>query len=206
MKTIAFVGLIGSGKDTAASYLIEKHEYTKYSFAGTLKDACANIFGWDREMLEGKTPESREWREQIDEWWANRLGMPNFSPRYALQYVGTDILRNRFHQDIWVLSLQRSLLDSDTRAVISDARFRNEIVALRQLGAVIVEVSRGPKPEWWSVAVGASSGDPESIDRIREIGIHHSEWDWASVEPDYVLDNTGTIQDLHNQLEYLMTR
>ena len=36
------------------------------AFAHVLKDACASLFGWDREMLEGKTEESRVQREQVD--------------------------------------------------------------------------------------------------------------------------------------------
>ena len=31
------------------------------------------------------------------EFWAERLQIPCFTPRYALQYIGTDILREHFH-------------------------------------------------------------------------------------------------------------
>ena len=88
--------LIGHGKDSAAGFLIAEG-YQRISFAGVLKDACANIFGWDRVLLEGNTPESRAFREMPDEWWSKRLDIPNFTPRYALQYVGTDVLRTHFH-------------------------------------------------------------------------------------------------------------
>ena len=44
---IGFVGLIGSGKDTAADYLVNSYEFRRDSFAATLKDAVAAIFGWD---------------------------------------------------------------------------------------------------------------------------------------------------------------
>ena len=82
---IGITGLIGSGKDTAADYLCTVHGFKRMSFAGTLKDAVAAVFGWDRELLEGSTKASREWREQVDEWWANRLGIPDLTPRYILQ-------------------------------------------------------------------------------------------------------------------------
>lgn len=206
MTIIAFVGLIGSGKDTAAAALIEKHGFVRCSFASSLKDACANIFHWDRTMLEGQTPESREWREQVDEWWAERLSIPHFTPRWALQHIGTNILRDTFHKDIWVLSLQRSLLDTNQNVVISDARFQNEIIALRNIGATIVEVRRRGKPEWWPIAIEASLGNTTAISRIEEIGIHKSEWDWACIEPDAVIDNSGTIEDLYKQVEYLFNR
>jgi Tfp pilus assembly pilus retraction ATPase PilT len=61
-KIIAIAGFIGSGKDTAAEYLINNHNFTKLSFAGSLKDAVAVVFGWNRVLLEGETLESRQWR------------------------------------------------------------------------------------------------------------------------------------------------
>jgi hypothetical protein len=72
---IGICGLIGSGKDTAADYLVNLHHFRRESFANTLKDAVAQVFGWDRTMLEGRTKHSREWREQVDPWWAERLNM-----------------------------------------------------------------------------------------------------------------------------------
>ena len=57
---IGITGFIGSGKDTAANYLVAQHGFRRDSFAGALKDAVAQIFGWDRELLEGTTKSSRE--------------------------------------------------------------------------------------------------------------------------------------------------
>ena len=64
---IGIVGLIGSGKDTVAERLVAQHGYRRDSFAKSLKDAVSSMFNWDRESLEGKTDESRQWREQPDE-------------------------------------------------------------------------------------------------------------------------------------------
>ena len=66
---IGLVGLIGSGKDTVAEQLVKQHNFKRDSFAKSLKDATANIFGWDRALLEGHSKESREWREQPDRFW-----------------------------------------------------------------------------------------------------------------------------------------
>ena len=70
---IGLVGLIGSGKDTVADRLVQKHGFQRDSFAKSLKDAVASIFGWDREMLEGQTKESRQWREQPDKFWSEKF-------------------------------------------------------------------------------------------------------------------------------------
>jgi ABC-type glutathione transport system ATPase component len=67
-QIIGIVGFIGSGKDTVADYLVNFHRFKRESFANSLKDAVSQVFGWDRELLEGRTQESREWRETKDEW------------------------------------------------------------------------------------------------------------------------------------------
>ena len=54
-QVIGIVGLIGAGKDTVADYLVNFHRYKRESFANSLKDAVAQVFGWDREMLEGRS-------------------------------------------------------------------------------------------------------------------------------------------------------
>ena len=86
---IGITGTVGSGKDTIADYLQNIHQFRRESFAHTLKDAVAAVFGWDRELLEGRTRESREWREQVDPWWTARLNIP-VTPRLVLQVWGTE--------------------------------------------------------------------------------------------------------------------
>ncbi|MCE5294538.1 MAG: hypothetical protein LLF94_08005, partial [Chlamydiales bacterium] len=76
MQIIGLVGLIGSGKDTVARRLVSKHGYAQLSWASVLKDVTAILFGWDRNMLEGATVESRAEREKIDVWWSEQLGKP----------------------------------------------------------------------------------------------------------------------------------
>ena len=65
---IGVCGFIGSGKDTIADYLTNFHGFRRESFANSLKDAVSMVFGWDRTMLEGRTKQAREWREQVDPW------------------------------------------------------------------------------------------------------------------------------------------
>ena len=82
---VGFVGQIGAGKDTAADFLVNTHGFRRDSFASSLKDAVSMIFGWDRTLIEGRTKESREWRDQVDPWWSSRLKMPGLTPRFILQ-------------------------------------------------------------------------------------------------------------------------
>ena len=163
---IGVCGFIGSGKNTVADYLVREHCFVPVSFASVLKDTCASLFGWDREMLEGRSEESRIQREIIDEFWSERLGIPNFSPRYGLQYIGTDIMRKHFHPDIWVIASERVLMRYRD-VVISDVRFPNEMAMIRRNGGKIWMVDR-ERPSWYDVALNAPEQMPEFYPHIHE--------------------------------------
>jgi hypothetical protein len=202
---IGVCGFIGSGKDTIADYLTNFHGYRRESFANSLKDAVAYVFGWDRTMLEGRTKQAREWREQVDPWWAERLNMPNLTPRWVLQYWGTEVCRKAFHDDIWIASLENKLRNSTDDIVISDCRFPNEIKSIKDAGGIVVRVVRGPEPDWYDDAIDMNAGDRNmsyaiSSERIKRLKIHASETAWVGTEFDAVLDNNSTIDALYEQV------
>jgi hypothetical protein len=207
---IGICGLIGSGKDTIADYLQNIHQFRRESFAHTLKDAVSNIFGWDRELLEGRTRESREWREQVDPWWAERLEMPNLTPRYVLQYWGTEVARKSFHDDIWIASLENKLRKTHDDVVISDCRFPNEIQAIKRAGGIVIRVVRGPEPVWFELAQSVNAG-PSNISwslaktALEKYKIHASETAWIGTEFDYVVDNNADgLDNLYAQVKHLV--
>jgi hypothetical protein len=200
---IGICGFISAGKDTVADYLCNFEEFRRESFASTLKDAVAQVFGWDREMLEGRTRESREWREQVDPWWAERLHMPNLTPRWVLQYWGTEVCRKGFHDDIWIASLENKIRNSKDDIVISDCRFPNEIKAIKAQGGEIIWVQRGQLPEWYDIAVETNTGTFDHMSTAYP-EVHRSEWAWVGTDFDHIIDNNGSIQDLYDQIKVLI--
>ena len=209
-QIIGIVGFIGSGKDTVADYLVNFHGYKRESFANSLKDAVATVFGWPRELLEGRTKESREWRETRDEWWSKRLKQ-DITPRYVLQYWGTEVVRKGFHDDMWVASLEHRLLNSQNDIVITDCRFPNEIKAIRNAGGRVVRIKRGPEPAWFDDARSMNKGPSRNMSwalskhNIEELGIHASETAWVGQKFDATLNNDGTIEELYHQIEREIT-
>ena len=206
---IGVCGFIGSGKDTIADYLTNFHGYRRESFANSLKDAVAQVFGWDRTMLEGRTTSAREWREQVDPWWSERLDMPHLTPRWVLQYWGTEVCRKAFHDNIWIASLEHKLLNSIDNIVISDCRFPNEIKSIKDAGGLVIRVIRGPEPEWYQDAINMNAGDRNmsyaiSTERIKRQKIHASETAWVGTNFDAVLDNNKSIDDLYAQIKELI--
>jgi len=181
MLIIGICGFIGSGKDTVADILINEKGFVKLSFASALKDAVSIVFGWDRTMLEGASSESRLWREQVDEWWSQRLNIPHLTPRWILQHWGTDILRDKFHEDIWLASLERKIMNSNyQKIVITDCRFPNEIALLKKLGVKMVKIKR------------------PSL--VSSQSIHSSETSWINTEFDFIVENDSSLDDLREKV------
>ena len=182
---IGLVGLIGSGKDTVAERLVTHHSYKRDSFAKSLKDAVSSMFNWDREMLEGNTKSSRHWREQPDKFWSEKMGK-EVTPRWVLQYFGTEVMRQGMYDAIWVDSVIGRYKGENT--VISDTRFQNEIKTIKAHGGKILLVKRGKLP---------------TQKEMQEQGAHQSEWDWLDSKFDYTIENTGTKEELYVKINDL---
>jgi hypothetical protein len=208
---IGFVGFIGSGKDTAADYLVNCHGFRRDSFANTLKDAVAQVFGWDRTLLEGRTAEARKWREQLDVWWSERLNIPELTPRWVLQQWGTEVCRQGFHDDIWIASLENKMRKTKDNIVISDVRFPNEIKAIHNAGGLVVRIKRGNDPDWYEAALSANRGPDGnstwslSKAKLERLGIHASETAWVGGAIDHTVINNTTIDDMCRQIKNLVS-
>ena len=197
---IGVVGFIGSGKGTVADILVNKKDFTKISFADSLKDATAAIFGWPRALLEGDTDESREFREKKDEWWSEKTGL-YITPRNMLQKLGTEAGREVIHDDLWVLSAQRRI-SMYKNVVIPDVRFPNEMKIIQEMGGFIVRVCRGADPEWYDTARRANL--EINTDLMSDYPIHYSEWAWIGHPTDYQLDNVGALSMLEADIEHMI--
>lgn len=199
-NVIGVCGFKGSGKDTFSNFLVNEHKYVKLNFASALKDILSTIFGWPRELLEGDTKESREFREKVDEWWANKLSIKDLTPRMMLQMVGTDLFRVHFHDSIWVSIVEKQilkLLDGGSKVVISDCRFPNEISMIKKLGGILVHVER-VTPSWFTEY-------KKGKDIEEALKLHPSEISWIREDFDFVISNDyKTIDELYKKLiEYV---
>ena len=183
---IGVVGLIGSGKDTVSKRLEQKHGFRRDSFAKSLKDAVSAMFNWDREMLEGNGDDSRQWREQPDEFWSKKFGK-TVTPRWVLQHFGTEVMRQHMHDAIWIDSCLSRYDGQPT--VISDTRFQNELKTIKENKGQIILVKRGELP---------------TREQMQDKGAHKSEWDWMGWNFDHVIDNDGSKEDLYKKVDDLV--
>jgi hypothetical protein len=203
-KIIGLLGLKGSGKDTVGQYFEHQYGYTTISFADSLKNCVSVIFGWDREMLEGRTPQSREWREQNDPWWAKKLGLEFFSPRVAMTTFGTDVMRKHFRDDIWIINTERKIQQYD-RVVITDVRFPNELKMINDMLGHTIRVTRGPEPKWSNLALSAIQGDDTAKAELDRLEVHESEWLLYNHPTNTVLTNDSSIGDLYDHCERIFS-
>ena len=188
---IGMCGLIGTGKDTVADILVNNYNFIKVSFADKLKDGVATVFSWDRNMLEGTTDESRTWREQKDEFWSRETN-EHITPRLVLQMFGTDCMRNGFYNGIWVSLVKQQILQNpEQNFVIPDVRFENEAVMIKEVGGEVWRICRGQDPQWFTQYL---------TNDIKPVNIHESEWRWAKLDFDCIIENNDTIKDLKNQV------
>lgn len=128
---IAFAGPKFAGKGTAAKLPLSAG-YKIASFARPLKDMLVAMGLTEVDLTD---PVLKETPHPL-------LG--GQTPRYAMQTLGTQWGRETIWDDIWVnlMSVRlRTMLADGGRFVFDDCRFDNEAIALRQSGAVIIEIT-----------------------------------------------------------------
>lgn len=213
-QIIGMVGFAGSGKDTVASHIVDNYRFSRISFAKALKDVLSSMFGWDRELLEGTTKESREWRDIPDMWWEDKLDWSRhpmsshserFTPRVALQLIGTQTIRGSFCDGIWTYRVEHYINHTKGDIIITDCRFKNELDMVRNMGGTIIRVKRGPDPEWYDIACDANNPSSpthgKSLAAMMKSKIHISEWDWAGYDFDITIENNGTLGQLVDRID-----
>ena len=186
---IGLCGAQGAGKDTVGGILESKHGFVKLAFASAIKDILSALFSWPRDMLEGLTKESREWRETPNKYWSDKLAIPDFSPRRAMQIVGTDLFRNQLNKDIWINIIENKIMmlresNININIVITDCRFANEFDMIRKFSdARIIKIVKDT--------------------HVEMAPAHSSENDWTNVEAE-ILQNNGSIEDLELAIEKII--
>jgi hypothetical protein len=170
---IAFTGLAQSGKTTAANAFISIG-YDRMSFAEPIK-----------AMVQCLTP-------RLDKD-ARPLSLCGKSLREVYQSLGTDWGRNMIGENIWV-NAGRSRIETllgDVESdiirgiVIDDIRFDNEAELVRNMGGVVIEITRSSVPQ---------------MEHSSEAGISRD-------LIDYSFANEGDISTLQHQVrDYLLVR
>lgn len=178
---LAFAGLAGSGKSTAAQYLegrAPRHARV-FNFADPLKKAVLIAWGFNHAQLYGDA------KEVIDA----RYGV---SPRRVMQHFGTEHVRS-LCPDLWVHRMRERvgthMTTSRYTALIGDLRFGNEFAAIKDWGGTTVWLDRkstSPMP-------GATHASENALLEHVQQGRF-----------DYVIENHGEKRELFAQLDEIV--
>lgn len=184
---IEYIGLAGfarSGKDSAADYISMKYGHIKVSFATPMREALLRlnpllriVDPMDSSIVGGSTLQEAV---EVFGW----EGLKQVSPdiRGYIQRMGTEVGRELFGYDIWV-NRTFDEIDDEKLVVFSDVRYRNEAERIKKAGGQIWRVER---------------------DGVRPPNNHSSEFDLEGYRYDVILHNHGTLDDLYDQIDFLI--
>jgi dephospho-CoA kinase len=181
---IGLAGYAGCGKTTCAEYLVNHHSFVEVGFADPLKDGLCTMLGMTRKELE-KIKEDKTVLPGIGQ-----------TARYMMQTLGTDWGRNMVNPDLWLMlagkRIMQMMQDIDkSRVVVSDVRFINEAVLIRDLCGIVVFIDSKSRTQ----------------DRLsQEESSHESESYLKCIyeRSDVIVDNNGTMLSLHGRLDDLL--
>ncbi|MCK9440273.1 MAG: hypothetical protein M0Q13_02475 [Methanothrix sp.] len=205
-------GKARSGKDTIADYIVNKTGAKKLWFAKPLKDMCIKYFGltYD-ECYDHKTEFSRR----------------------VLQAVG-QMFREEFGKNFWVdkvvEQLKDSINDGNKHFIISDCRYRNEIVELcaaydqEKYTNIVKCFNEELWKEYQLEYYGSINNLPDSFFNasLSQIGCttikitrnncpnieygaeHASENDLNSFRFEHLIENNGSLEDLYKMVDNLI--
>jgi hypothetical protein len=105
------------------------------------------------------------------------------SIRQLLQIFGTEIIREYFGNNFWVL---RTLLDKDN-IIISDLRFINEYEQVKNNNGIVIYIDRNQIP-------GSHRSESEVIELFQNNKF------------DYIINNDGSIENLFNKVSDLASK
>ena len=133
LPIVGFCGQIGSGKSTAAAYLVERYGFVRVRFAGPIKDMCRALGLSDREV-------DGDLKEQPSELLGGK------TPRWAMQSLGTEWGRDLICRDLWIRAWRAACdrVPASAKGItVDDVRFSNEADAIAQRGGILVRLIRG---------------------------------------------------------------
>ena len=149
-QIIAFAGRKQSGKTTSAEFIkkyssnirLDSGVYYNidskiYNFADPLKTLCIDILGLGYNQCYGSDEDKNQ---LVNCYWDNK----QLTAREVLQIVGTDMFR-KMQNHVWSNATIRQILrEQPSLAIIADCRFPNEVDAIKNVGGIVIKLTRNP--------------------------------------------------------------
>jgi hypothetical protein len=194
---IALSGWKKSGKDTAGDHIINTFGFHRISLADALKHNTAVQYGipleffHEQELKEKPIKELPASTEACEKYYEHlSVGPLNsfWTPRALLIHEG--LMKRLVMDDYWVRALSTTITAAEVAGtslfVLTDLRFKKEVAAMSrhypEYKLLTVRINRFNKPP---------NNDP-------------TERDLDNFKFDHVVDNKGTLEELHEEISYLV--
>ena len=122
----------------------------------------------------------------------------NSTLREVLQIVGTELLREGFNKNVHVASTMANIKDKDN-VIITDLRFPNELEAVKKRGGITIRVNR-------PCNICGGSGYHKMSCPVSKSGEHYSETAIDKSKFDYVIENSGSIEELIEKVREILKK
>lgn len=182
MRVIGISGWGRSGKDSIATFL-KQRGFTHYAFADRVREALYQLNpGIGVNVATGEIVRVQEMVNKFG--WEETKQHPEVTA--LLQRMGTEAGRNTIAENVWVLAMEKELLEEQPEAVsISDVRFPNEAEWVHAVGGLVWRVNRmGNQPKT----------APDGSVHISETLLD----DWPHF--DAIINNDSTLEDLKEKV------
>ena len=197
--------------------------FTIKKFAGKLKEVASLLTGIpadqfeDQKFKDSYMSSSWSYSKQITEFDGDEgedaYAFLPMTYRLFLQKLGTEAIRNGLHPNTWVNALfagyfeVASAWDSDgittvssyPNWIITDLRFPNEFEAIKDRGGICIRVHRLKDVKHWEDEHGMKFGS-----FTKKEPTHTSETALDNHKMDYVLNNSGSIEDLVEEIKKML--
>lgn len=205
---IAFAGRAGSGKDTAANYLIERYGYRKISFAEPVKRICKGIFDWPDD--------DPRWREAYQRFGTDfgRL----LDPEVWIKHFKETLSFEHNEQCLRAMDFKKCNLEYANKLFLcrpkytctknlfnfacTDVRFPNEAQWLIDNGWLVVVVQTATSERIERLGKRDGNVNIKALNHKSELCVREIQ----SLPGVKMIFNNGTIPELYAEVENLLRR
>lgn len=175
---IGIAGTLGAGKGTVVAYLKEKG-FVHYSASGALREILRN---------EGK----EETRENMT--------------------VLADTLRSENPASPQHIIFEKYKNENPANAILEAIHSVGEVTFLKERGAIILGVDADLETRYTRISARGTSKDNVTFEEFKTIATHEEEGGGQHniravlKMADYMIENNGTLEELHTQVEAVLAK
>ena len=158
-----------------------------------------------------------EANKDIEIFKGGKVEILKMTPRLLLQIIGTECIRDKVHPNAWVNALFAdykakwvptgdSVAEEDVSIekeypnwIITDMRFPNEMEAVKSRGGITIRVNR-------PCDICGGSGYHKMSCPVSKSGEHYSEIAIDKSKFDYVIENSGSIEELIEKVKQILIK